>query len=58
VLTLKLKAGESLQIGDDIRLVVKEETSKGRMTVGIEAPREINIARIPVAAKTEWERNM
>jgi sRNA-binding carbon storage regulator CsrA len=53
VLTLKLKAGDSLQIGESIRLVVKEDSSKGRLTVGIDAPRDINIARVPVAPKAK-----
>lgn len=53
MLTLKLKAGDSLQIGETIRLVVKEDSSKGRLTVGIDAPRDINIARVPVAQKAK-----
>lgn len=58
MLTLKLKAGDSLQIGDSIRLTVKEDSTKGRMTVGIDAPREVNIARIPIAAKAKADHNI
>lgn len=52
MLTLKLKAGDRLVIGENIHLLVKEDSSKGRLTIGIDAPREINIARIPMAEKT------
>lgn len=58
MLTLKLKAGDSLQIGDSIRLTVKEDSTKGRMTVGIDAPREVNIARIPIGAKAKTDHNI
>lgn len=47
MLTLKLKAGDRLIIGDDIKLVIKNDTSKGRLSIGIDAPREVNIARVP-----------
>lgn len=58
MLTLKLKAGDSLQIGDWIRLTVKEDSTKGRLTVGIDAPREVNIARIPLTAKGKPQHNI
>lgn len=58
MLTLKLKAGDSLQIGDSIRLTVKEDSTKGRVTVGIDAPRDVNIARISVAGKSRQDHNI
>jgi sRNA-binding carbon storage regulator CsrA len=58
VLTLKLKAGESLQIGDDIRLVVRGDTIRGRVTIGIDAPRELNIARLDAPPAQEDKHKM
>jgi len=58
MLTLKLKAGDSLKIGDQIKLVVKDDASRGRLTVGIDAPREINIARVPAAQSQQKKHNI
>lgn len=44
MLVLTRKAGEIITIGNDIRLHIVRVTS-GRVTIGIEAPRELHIAR-------------
>ena len=44
MLILTRKNGEGIQIGDNVRVVIKE-TRKGRATVAIEAPKEIRILR-------------
>jgi carbon storage regulator len=44
MLVLSRKAGESLRIGDDIQLVVVR-IHKDRVRIGIEAPRDVRIAR-------------
>lgn len=58
MLTLKLKAGESLQIGPDIRIIMKGDAGKGRVTIGVEAPRVIDIARIDAIAMPQDKHNM
>jgi len=58
VLTLKLKAGESLLLGDDIRIIVRGDAGKGRVTIGVDAPREIAIARIDAHTTAQVKHNM
>lgn len=58
MLTLKLKAGDRLQIGDNIALIVKDDSTKGRMTVSIDAPRDVNIARVPFVEKGRDQHNI
>lgn len=43
MLILTRKVGESIQIGDDIRIIVLRK--KGSLTLGIEAPHEIPVRR-------------
>lgn len=51
MLTLKLKAGDSLMIGDSIKLIVRDEPSNSRaIKIAIDAPRNLNIERLPSAA--------
>ncbi len=44
MLVLSRKSGEQLRIGDDITITVLE-IKKGRMRIGIEAPRERRVLR-------------
>ena len=44
MLTLTRKVGESIRIGDDIQIVVKE-IRKNQVRIGIIAPREVKIYR-------------
>ena len=44
MLILTRKNGEGIQIGENVKIVVKE-TRKGRATIAIEAPRNIRILR-------------
>ena len=44
MLMLTRKPGQFLQIGDNIRIYFCD-INRGQMKIGIEAPREINIAR-------------
>jgi carbon storage regulator len=54
VLTLTRKAGESIRIGDDISIVIKEV--KGRQVrVGIVAPRDVYVCREELYLKIQEE---
>jgi carbon storage regulator len=44
MLVITRKPGQFLQIGDDIRIYFYE-FNRGQMKIGIDAPRDINIAR-------------
>ena len=44
MLVITRKPGQFLQIGDDIRIYFCE-LNRGQMKIGIDAPRDINIAR-------------
>lgn len=55
MLTLTRKVGESIRIGDDIELVVKE-IRKNQVRLGVRAPREVEIHRGEVALRVDAER--
>lgn len=52
MLTLTRKIGESIRIGDDIVVVVKEIKGK-QVRIGIEAPRDIYVCREELFMKIE-----
>ncbi len=45
MLSLMRKKGETIKIGDDIEIVILEIRASSQVQVGINAPREVNIAR-------------
>lgn len=51
MLNLTLTTGERLKIGEDIQIIFESTPSFGRIKVSVEAPREKNIARVPVEKK-------
>lgn len=51
MLSLTLSSGDSIKIGDDIHIVFESTPSVGKIKVCVEAPREKNIARLPVKKK-------
>ena len=52
MLTLTRKVGESIRIGDDIVIVVKEIKGK-QVRLGIEAPRDVYVCREELFQKIE-----
>ncbi len=52
MLVLTRKCGESILIGDDIKITVVE-IKHGTIRIGIEAPRQVNIVREEI--KDQWE---
>lgn len=51
MLSLTLSSGDSIKIGDDIHIVIETMPSAGKIKVRVEAPREKNIARMPIKKK-------
>lgn len=54
MLTLTRKVGESIRIGDDIEIVVKE-VRRNQIRIGISAPREVPIYREEVYERMQAE---
>lgn len=48
MLELTLTTGTELRIGDDVRIVFREDVTGGRMKVAVEAPKEKKIERVKV----------
>ncbi len=57
MLVLTRKLGETLLIGDNIKITV-EKISKGQIKIGIDAPREVVIAREEVSKKENVQNVM
>ena len=55
MLVLSRKTNESIQIGEKIRLTVTQ-VSGGRVRIGIEAPPEVRVKRLPIANAVVEER--
>ncbi len=54
MLVLARKQNESIQIGDDVRVTILH-IGRGRVQIGIEAPRDIQIRRTELpTAEDEW----
>lgn len=49
MLVLSRKKGESIDIGDDIRITVTEVIN-GKVKIGIDAPRSVNVRRSELPA--------
>lgn len=47
MLNLTMTTGERLKIGEDIQIIFESTPSIGRIKVGVEAPRDKYIARMP-----------
>ena len=56
MLTLTRKVGESIRIGDDIEIIVKE-IRRNQVRIGIVAPREVPIYREEVYDTINTENN-
>jgi carbon storage regulator len=54
MLILKRKMGEGIDVGDNVRIVLKE-ISGGHVKIGIEAPTGIRVRRSETAASVEVE---
>lgn len=54
MLILDRKVGESIRIGDDIKLVILDN-EQGKVRVGIDAPREVSVHREEVYRKIQAE---
>ncbi len=54
MLILKRKMGEGIDVGDNVRIVLKE-ISGGHVKIGIEAPTDIRVKRSETAASIEEE---
>lgn len=51
MLSLTLTSGDRIKIGEDVQIVFESAPSVGRIRVSVEAPRDKNIARVPVNEK-------
>ncbi len=54
MLILKRKMGEGIDVGDNVRIVLKE-ISGGHVKIGIEAPTDIRVKRSETATSIEAE---
>jgi carbon storage regulator len=53
MLMLSRKHGESILIGNDIKITFYESSNRHQIRVGIEAPRNINIVRTELLNRKE-----
>ena len=51
MLNLTLTSGDGVKIGEDVQIVFESTPSIGRIKISIDAPRDKNIARMPVEKK-------
>ena len=56
MLVLTRKMGQSLLIGDDIKVTVIAN-ERGQISIGIDAPKHINIVREEIAGRLDDEGN-
>lgn len=52
MLVLSLAAGESLTIGDNIKITAVEQRGSGKIRLGFDAPREVQILRTNAKVRT------
>lgn len=55
MLILSRKVGESIQIGDNVKILIADVDNKGFIKIGIEAPKNITIHREEVYRKIAIE---
>jgi len=55
MLILSRKIGESIQIGDNVKILIADMDSKGFVKIGIEAPKNITVHRDEVYRKIAIE---
>ena len=55
MLTLTRKVGESIRIGDDIQIVVKE-IRKNQVRIGINAPKDVAVHREEIYERIQSEK--
>ena len=56
MLVIERKVGESILIGDNIRIVLSD-ISGGKVKIAIDAPREIKILRNELVETSEFNKN-
>ncbi len=58
MLVLSRKPGQSLMIGDNIRITIMEIRSDGTVRVGIDAPKEIEVYREEIYLAIQEENKL
>jgi carbon storage regulator len=58
MLILSRKVGESIQIGDNIKILIADMDNKGFIKIGIEAPKNITVHRDEVYRKIAIENKV
>lgn len=54
MLTIRLKPGDRIQIGDDITVVCKQESRGSKTWLQVDAPRDIPITRAGEVQAPDW----
>ncbi len=57
MLSLMRRKGETIKIGDDIEIVILEIRASSQVQVGINAPRDVDIARGEIYERKDKKAN-